>query len=125
MPRTPGPQLPAFIGSIPGRVLPRKPPVSVCHHVSTMTALPLPMTSWYQRQTSGSIGSPTVVMCLNWKLYFLGSSGPTLRSMRMVVGAVWKMFTPSRSAIRHGRPASGYVGTPSYMTLVAPSASGP
>ena len=54
-----------------------------------------------------------------------GSSGPTLRSIRIVVGAVWKMFTPRRSAIRQGRPGSGYVGTPSYMTLVVPSASGP
>ena len=45
--------------------------------------------------------------------------------MRMVVGAVWKMFTPSRSAIRQGRPASGYVGTPSYSTVVAPRANGP
>src|SRR6266511_3484469 len=33
------------------------------------------------------------------------------------------MLTPSRSAIRQGRPASGYVGTPSYMTLVVPCAS--
>src|ERR1035441_7440698 len=32
---------------------------------------------------------------------------------------------PSRSAIRQGRPGSGYVGTPSYIPLVAPSASGP
>ena len=72
-----------------------------------MTASPLPTTAWYQRHTSGSIGSPTVVMCLKRWLYFLGSSGPSLRSMRIVVGAVWKMFTPSRSAIRQGRPGSG------------------
>ena len=45
--------------------------------------------------------------------------------MRIVVGAVWKMLTFKRSAILQGRPGSGYVGTPSYMTLVAPSASGP
>jgi hypothetical protein len=40
-------------------------------------------------------------------LYFSGSFGPTLRSIRIDVGEVWKMFTPSRSAIRHGRPPSG------------------
>jgi len=40
-------------------------------------------------------------------LYFFGSSGPTLRSIRIAVGEVWKMFTPSRSAMRQGRPASG------------------
>jgi len=45
--------------------------------------------------------------------------------MRIAVGAVWKMFTPSRSAMRQGRPASGYVGTPSYSTPVAAIASGP
>ena len=27
--------------------------------------------------------------------------------VRIVVGAVWKMFTPSRSAMRQARPASG------------------
>jgi hypothetical protein len=45
MPSAIGPQLPGFILSRPGSVLPRKPPVSVCHQVSTMTALPLPTVS--------------------------------------------------------------------------------
>ena len=66
MPSAMGPQLPGFIGFSAGSSLPRKPPVSVCHQVSTMTASPLPTSEWYQRQTSGSIGSPTVVMCLKW-----------------------------------------------------------
>ena len=65
MPSAAGPQLPGFIPWRPGSVEPRKPPVSVCHQVSTITASPLPTVLWYQRQTSGSIGSPTVVMCLN------------------------------------------------------------
>src|SRR6266542_2621353 len=47
MPSTPGPQLPGFIGCRAGRVLPRKPPFSVCHQVSTMTASPLLTTLWY------------------------------------------------------------------------------
>ena len=34
-------------------------PVSVCHQVSTMGQRPLPMTSWYQLQAAGFIGSPT------------------------------------------------------------------
>ena len=88
-------------------MLPRKPPVSVIHHVSVIAASPLP-TKWkYHRHTSGSIGSPTVVIVLKWKLYLAGSSGPTFRSIRIVVGAVWKMSTPSFSAIRQGRPGSG------------------
>src|SRR5207302_562859 len=62
-----GPQpLPGDIGCTPGSVLPRKPPVSVIHQVSVIAALPLPTTSWYHRQTSGSIGSPTVVIVLKW-----------------------------------------------------------
>ena len=66
MPSASGPQLPGFMGCRKGSVEPRKPPVSVIHHVSVMAALPLPTTSWYQRHTSGSIGSPTVVMVLKW-----------------------------------------------------------
>jgi len=31
-------------------------PFSVCHHVSTIVASPLPTTSWYQRHTSGFNG---------------------------------------------------------------------
>ena len=40
-----GPALPGFMGSSAGLVVQRKPPVSVCHQVSTMTASPLPTTS--------------------------------------------------------------------------------
>ena len=45
MPITAGPQLPGFIGLSAGSELPRNPPVSVCHQVSTMTASPLPTSS--------------------------------------------------------------------------------
>ena len=36
------------------------PPVSVCHQVSTTGQRPPPMTSLYQRQASGLMGSPTL-----------------------------------------------------------------
>ena len=36
------------------------PPVSVCHHVSTMGEALFPGTSYYHFQASGLIGSPTV-----------------------------------------------------------------
>ena len=42
MPRAAGPQLPGFIANRAGSPVPMKPPVSVCHQVSTMTASPLP-----------------------------------------------------------------------------------
>ena len=45
IPGMPGPALPGFMGSIAGFVLQRKPPFSVCHHVSTMTASRLPTVS--------------------------------------------------------------------------------
>ena len=45
MPSAAGPQEPGLAGSMPGSVEPRKPPVSVCHQVSTMTASPLPTLS--------------------------------------------------------------------------------
>ena len=45
IPSAPGPQLPGFIGCSAGSVVPMKPPVSVCHQVSTMAASPLPTTS--------------------------------------------------------------------------------
>ena len=36
------------------------PPVSVCHHVSTIGHRLPPMVWWYQIHASGLIGSPTV-----------------------------------------------------------------
>ena len=47
-------------------------------------------------------GSGNVVAALD-----LEHAQALLSSLRIAVGEVWKMFTPSRSAIRHGRPASG------------------
>src|SRR3970040_723199 len=86
MPGIPGPALPGFILWIPGTVLQRNPPVSVCHHCATIPACFLPTTLWYHFQTAGSIGSPTVVMCLKRVLYFAGSSGPSRRSARIPRG---------------------------------------
>src|SRR5438105_7963727 len=100
-------------------------PVQVIHTESVLTATSFHTSSYYSRPSSGSIGSPTVVIDLKRYLYLRGSWGPSLRSIRIAVGAVWKMFTPRRSAMRHGRPASGKVGTPSYSTPVAAFASGP
>jgi hypothetical protein len=51
---------PGFWGIAPGSGEIMIPPVSVCHHVSTIGQRPSPTTSWYHRQASGLIGSPTV-----------------------------------------------------------------
>ena len=51
--------VPGFVVVTPGRGVIMIPPVSVCHQVSTTAQRPSPTTSWYQRQISGLMGSPT------------------------------------------------------------------
>ena len=53
-------QLPGLVGVQPGSGLIMMPPVSVCHHVSTIGQRLPPITSWYHIQASGLIPSPTV-----------------------------------------------------------------
>ena len=65
------------------------PPVSVCHHVSTIGHRPSPTTLWYQRQASGLIGSPTEPRSLSdFLLVDVTGVSPTFMSERMAVGAV-------------------------------------
>lgn len=66
-------------------------PVSVCHQVSTIGgAVPAPMTSRYQRQASGLIGSPTEpssrMLDRSWASG--GISRPHFMNVRIKVGAV-------------------------------------
>ena len=58
---------PGFSGivSSPGSGESIIPPVSVCHHVSTIGHFDFPIVLKYQRQTSGFIGSPTVPKSLS------------------------------------------------------------
>ncbi len=67
-----------------------RPPVSVCHQVSTIAQRSLPTCLWYQSQASGLIGSPTepsvpqrghVVLVDEYRR-------PAPISARMAVGAV-------------------------------------
>jgi hypothetical protein len=51
---------PGKSGVTPGSGVIMWPPVSVCHHVSTMGQRPPPTFSWYHIHASGLIGSPTV-----------------------------------------------------------------
>jgi len=50
---------PAFRSVAPGSGVIRMPPVSVCHHVSTIGQRFSPTTLKYHSQASGLIGSPT------------------------------------------------------------------
>src|SRR5215207_4966342 len=101
-------------------------PVSVCHHVSTSGHRPPPMFWWYQIQASGLMGSPTDPSTrsddMSWAS---GYSVPHFMNVRMAVGAVYRMLTLYRSMIDHHRSFWGKSGLPSYITDVAPLASGP
>src|SRR5688572_32195116 len=80
---------PGFVGVAPGSGVIMWPPVSVCHHVSTMGQRPPPTVSWYHIHASGLIGSPTVPRMRRLeRSYFFGASPPALMSERIAVGAV-------------------------------------
>src|SRR5687767_16005724 len=118
--------LPGFVVVSPGSGVMRIIPVSVIHHVSTIGQRPPPMFSWYQSHASGLIGSPTdpsrrseLMSCLS------GYSGPHFMNVRIAVGAQYRIVILYFSMIDHQRSLSGKSGVPSYMTPVAPFASGP
>ncbi|CAB5339876.1 hypothetical protein FEP54_06078 [Burkholderia multivorans] len=53
---------PGTVGVAPGSGVIMWPPVSVCHHVSTIGQRSWPTCLWYHIHASGLIGSPTVPM---------------------------------------------------------------
>src|ERR1041384_6278732 len=88
-PRNASVAVPGLVGVAPGNGVIMIPPVSVCHHVSTMGQRFLPMVSLYQIQASGLMGSPTVPSRRNeLKSCLLGHSTPHFINARMAVGAV-------------------------------------
>ena len=90
--RIPGKDFPEIVGTkgpIPGRVLIRVPPVSVCHHVSIIGHLPPPILLKYHIHDSLSIGSPTVPRIFNDdKSCFLIHFSSCFMNIRIAVGAV-------------------------------------
>ena len=73
----------------PGSGLIMMPPVSVCHQVSTIGAVPPPMFLRYQSHASGLIGSPTLPSRRTEdRSNFAGMSSPHFMKVRMAVGAV-------------------------------------
>ena len=80
---------PALSGVTAGSGVIRMPPVSVCHHVSTIGQRPSPTTSWYQRHSGSLIGSPTVPRsCTDDRSYFSTQVFPSFIRARRAVGAV-------------------------------------
>ena len=65
------------------------PPVSVCHHVSTMGLSFLPTLLLYQCQASSLMGSPTEPNTLSEeRSYFSTSSKGSFANARIAVGEV-------------------------------------
>jgi hypothetical protein len=88
MPGSGRPAEPGLVSSRPGSVVIMIPPVSVCHHVSTIGQRPPPITFQYHSQAFGLIGSPTVPSnrsevrsCLS------GYCAPHFMHARIAVGA--------------------------------------
>src|SRR5690625_5938700 len=80
-------------------------PVSVCHQVSTTGVRSPPITRRYQTQASGLIGSPTEPSRRSEdRSYRPGSSSPHFITVRMAVGAVYRIVTPYFCTISHQRP---------------------
>ena len=80
---------PGFASIAPGSGVISIPPVSVCHHVSTIGHLLSPTISLYQFHASGFICSQTVPKILKLPLcvFFTGAS-PSAINARSAVGAV-------------------------------------
>src|ERR1035437_3636052 len=117
---------PGLVGVAPGSGVIRMPPVSVCHHVSTMGQRLPPINSLYHIHASGLIGSPTEPSSRSeLRSCFFGHSTPLFINARIAVGAVYRIVTPYFSTMRQNRSGSGKFGAPSYIKLVAPFASGP
>jgi hypothetical protein len=67
----------------------KMPPVSVCHHVSTIGQRPSPITRQYHSHASGLIGSPTLPSSRkDVRLVFFTGASPSRMSARIAVGAV-------------------------------------
>src|SRR3954471_21571864 len=118
--------VPGFVGVAPGSGVIMMAPVSVCHHVSTTGQRPPPMTSWYHIHASGLIGSPTDPRSRREdRSRRAGHSVPHRMNARIAVGAVYRTVTPYCSINPQNRSFAGQSGAPSYITTVAPFASGP
>ena len=80
---------PGLVAVMPGSGEIMIAPVSVCHQVSTIGAVPPPMTSRNQRHASGLIGSPTEPSSrIEDRSCASGISRPHFMNVRTSVGAV-------------------------------------
>jgi hypothetical protein len=86
--------------SMPVHVLIIMPPVSVCHHVSTMGQFSFPIVLKYHIQTSGLIGSPTVPNRRSEdRSNELGIVFPNFIYILRAVGVVYRIVAPCFSTM--------------------------
>ena len=79
-----------------------------------------------QTWVGSSSGSPARKRCLSEEIsYFRRYAGSCFFSTRIAVGAENITFTSWSWTIFHQIPASGRIGTPSYMIVVMPAIKGP
>src|SRR5947209_19486444 len=91
---------PGFVGVAPGKGEIMMPPVSVCHHVSTIGQRPPPIVSRYHIHASGFIGSPTCPSRRHGvRASLRAHCAPPLMKTRNPLGAVLTLFTGWRSII--------------------------
>src|SRR5690242_17563459 len=94
---------PGFIGISESRPVQAPiiiPPVSVCHHVSTIGQFSFPIVLKYHIHTSGLIGSPTVPSRRkDDRSNELGIAFPYFMYIRKAVGVVYRIVTPYFSMI--------------------------
>src|SRR5690606_592541 len=101
------------------------PPVSVCHHVSTIGQASLPIVLKYHIQTSGFMGSPTVPRSLSdERSKEFGIASPYFMYILSAVGVVYSMVAPYFSTIAQYLSGFGKSGAPSYIISVTPCISG-
>src|ERR1700724_3208280 len=100
--------------------------VSVCHQLSQIGTLPLPMCSLAHSRASGLSGSPaqTIMRKLS-RLCAAGCCGPNFMNMRKVVGAVKIFVTWYFSTMSQTMPGCGKSGAPSRAITVVPLDHGP
>ncbi|OPX83886.1 MAG: hypothetical protein A4E52_01761 [Pelotomaculum sp. PtaB.Bin013] len=72
--------------------------------------------------TSGFKGSPTLVMCLNFRLYFLTASSPAAANILKAVGALYQLVTPYFSRVAY---QSSALKRPPLMIVALPTSQGP
>src|SRR5213593_724167 len=121
MPKNGSVAVPGLVGVAPGSGVIIIPPVSVCHHVSTIGHFSFPIILKYHNHTSGFIASPTVPKRRNDdKSKLLGINKSYFMYIRNAVGVVYRIVALCFSTSAQYLSGVGKSGVPSKITFVTP-----